>query len=100
MEMIAAIRAERADPPSGIRTLGLEGTHRWLTVLEPGHATFEWPVDEAHSNLEGAVICTWTAALGDQVLFFATNTLCEDGEQTRMVRFSLDCLEPITDGVL
>lgn len=100
MELIEAIRAERADPPSGIVTLGLAGTHHWLTDLGPGHAVFEWPVDDAHANLEGAVICSWTMALGDQVLFFASNTLCGDGESTRMIRCALDCLEPITGGIL
>lgn len=100
MDLINAIREERADPPAGIRTLGLDGTQRWITELSPGRVVFTWTVDPAYFNNEGAVICTWTAAMGDQALFLASNTLCGEGETTRMVEFTLGCLSNITHGDL
>jgi acyl-coenzyme A thioesterase PaaI-like protein len=100
MELIDAIRQERSDPPSGIRTLGLDVTHRWLTQLERGRARFTWTVDPAYLNLEGAVICSWTTALADQALFFASNTLCEGGEGTRMADLHLTVFTDMTDGVI
>jgi acyl-coenzyme A thioesterase PaaI-like protein len=98
MALIDAIREERAEPPSGIRTLGLDGTHRWLRSVQPGHVALDWPVDDAYLNLEGAVICSWIAALGDQALFFAASTVCGDGEGTRMAEFGVRLLENITAG--
>jgi len=98
MELIEAIRSERADAPEGIRTLGLDRTHRWITELEPGRVTLMWPYDPAYANLEGAVICSWIAALGDQAIFFASNSLCASGEGTRMAEFAITCLSNIEDG--
>ena len=100
LDLVDAIRAGRATPPSGITTLGLDGTHHWLTTVEPGHVVMAWPVDDAHMNLEGAVISVWLAALVDQALFFATQTLCADGESTRMASLRLECLSNVEDGVL
>lgn len=100
MALIDAIRSETSDPPSGIRTMGLDGTHRWLESLEPGHARFRWPVDDAHLNLEGAVICSWIAALGDQALFFAATSVCRNGEGTRMVEFTTRTMANVTGGTL
>ena len=100
MDMIRAIREERAAPPSGIATLGLDRTHRWITALEPGHVELEWEVDDAHLNLEGAVICPWTAALADQALFFASSSLCGEGEGTRMADLHVRCLENMTGGTV
>lgn len=100
MDLVNAIREERADPPSGIRTLGLDRTHRWLTVVEPGHVEMRWEVDDAYFNLESAVICSWTVALADQALFFAGNTLCGEGEGTRMASLGLDCIHNISSGVV
>lgn len=99
MDLVNAIREERSDPPSGILTLGLDQTHRWITALDPGRVSFEWTVDEAHLNLEGAVICPWIVALADQALFFASNTLCADGESTRMADLHVRCIASITGGV-
>jgi acyl-coenzyme A thioesterase PaaI-like protein len=100
MQMIEAIRAERAAPPSGIRTLGLDLTHRWITDLGPGHVTFAWPVGSDHFNLEHAVICSWTAAVADQAIFFASNTLCGEGEGTRTTDLHLRALHNIGEGVV
>ncbi len=100
MDLINAIRAEKAEPPAGIRTLALDRTHRWITDLSPGRVVFTWTVDPAYFNLEGAVICSWTAAVGDQALFLASNTLCGPGEGTRMAQFSLENLSNITHGEL
>lgn len=100
MDLVQAIREERSDPPAGIRTLQLDRTHHWITDISPGRVVFEWEVEPAYFNLEGAVICSWTAAVGDQALFFAANTLCTEGEGTRMATFSLDCLSNITGGTL
>jgi acyl-coenzyme A thioesterase PaaI-like protein len=100
MELVEAIRAERADPPSGISTLGLDKTHRWITSVEPGRVTLSWEVDDAYLNLEGAVICVWTAALADQAMFFATNTLCAEGEGTRMADLHLRVITNVTGGTL
>lgn len=97
-ELVELIRAEKADPPSDIRTLGLDRAHTWITKMEPGHVELEWEVGEDHLNLEGAVICSWTAALADQALFFASNTLCAKGEGTRMSDLRLSCLRNITGG--
>jgi hypothetical protein len=36
MALVEAIRKEQTDPPSGIRTLGLDVTHHWIESLEPG----------------------------------------------------------------
>jgi acyl-coenzyme A thioesterase PaaI-like protein len=99
-ELIELIRAEKAEPPSGIRTLGLDRAHRWLTVVEPGHVELEWEVDGDHLNLEEAVICSWVAALADQAMFFASNTLCADGEGTRMSDLHLRCVRNITGGTV
>ncbi|TFV88055.1 hypothetical protein E4P40_10520 [Blastococcus sp. CT_GayMR20] len=98
MALVRAIRDEQAEPPSGIRTLGLDRTHRWLRSVEPGRVLLDWLVDDAYLNLEGAVICSWIAALGDQALFFAASTLCADGEGTRMAQFDVRLLENITGG--
>lgn len=84
MELVDAIRAERAKPPSGISTLELDRTHRWLTEVEPGRVVMIWKVEDRYANLEGAVICSWLVALADQALFFASNTICGEGESTRM----------------
>ena len=98
MEFIDAIRHERTEPPAGIKTLGLDRTHRWITNLGPGRVELTWPVDPAYFNLEHAVICSWTAALGDQAIFLAATTLCQEGESTRMVEFSVSCLSNLTSG--
>jgi acyl-coenzyme A thioesterase PaaI-like protein len=100
MALIEAIRSETSDPPSGILTLGLGGTHRWLETLGVGRAVFHWPVDDAHLNLEGAVICSWIAALGDQALFFAATSVCGDGEGTRMAEFTTRTMANVTGGTL
>ena len=100
MELIDAIRQERSEPPSGIRTLGLDGTHRWLTDLKPGVAEFAWEVDPAYLNLEGAVICSWTTALADQALFFASNTICQAGEGTRMADLHLKVFTDMKEGTV
>lgn len=98
MELVEDIRAERADPPSGIRTLALDGTHRWIRRLEPGRVELEWDIDREHDNLEGAVICSWTTAVADQAIFFAGTSLCREGEGTRMADLRLRCLRNIVDG--
>lgn len=98
--MVQDIRDEKAVPPAGISTLGLNVTHRWLTLVEPGHVVLAWPVDPAYFNLEGAVICSWTVALADQALFFAAQTLCGDGEGTRMQSLELTVGVPMTSGVI
>ena len=98
MGLVDAIRQERSDPPAGIRTLGLDRTHRWITALEPGRVELTWPVDPAYFNLEGAVICSWIAAVGDQAVFLASNTLCGEGEGTRMAEFSVACLSNLSSG--
>jgi acyl-coenzyme A thioesterase PaaI-like protein len=98
MELVAAIRAEKAEPPAGIATLRLDQTHRWITALEPGHVELMWDVQPEYANLEGAVICSWLAALADQALFFASRTLCGEGEETRTRRLSLDYAENVYDG--
>ena len=100
MSVIAAIRAEQAEPPSGIRTLGLDVVHRWITHLGPGAVDLEWEVDHAYSNLEGAVLCSWSTALADQALFFAATTLCRAGERTRMAQLTLSCLQNLTQGTV
>jgi acyl-coenzyme A thioesterase PaaI-like protein len=96
--LIDAIRGERAEPPPGIRTLGLDAAHRWITRLEGGEVDLTWAFDAAYTNAEGAVLCSWTTALADQALFFAATSLCQAGEQTRMGSLSLVCLENITSG--
>lgn len=98
LELVELIRSERAQPPSGIRTLGLDKAHTWIRKVEPGHVELKWEVDADHLNLEGAVICSWIAALADQGLFFASNTLCAEGEGTRMSDLRLSCLRNITGG--
>ncbi len=98
MELLEAIRAERADPPSGIRTLGLDVTHRWITSLSPGRVQFAWPIDDHHFNLEAAVICSWTVAVADQALFFAGTSLCGEGEGTRMADLHLQAIANIESG--
>ena len=100
MDLVNAIRTEQAEPPDGIKTLGLDTTHHWITDLSPGRVVFKWTVDPAYFNLEGAVICSWTTAVGDQALFLASNTLCAQGEGTRMAQFSLENLSNITHGDL
>lgn len=98
MDLIRDIREERATPPSGIVTLGLDGSHRWLTDVEPGRAEMRWPVDSAHLNLEDAVICSWIVAVADQAMFFASNSVCQYGEFTRTTELQLRCLQNITAG--
>jgi len=100
MALVDAIREERTEPPSGIRTLGLDATHRWLRSVEPGHVVLDWAVDDAYLNLEGAVLCSWMSALGDQALFFAASTVCGEGEGTRMAEFGVRLLENITAGTV
>ncbi len=97
-KLVDEIRAGRATPPPGIATLGLDVTHRWITVQEPGVTTFVWTVDPAYSNLEGAVICSWLIALADQALFFASNSLCNEGESTRMRSLRFEQSANITGG--
>lgn len=99
MDLIQDIREERAVPPSGITALGLAGSHRWLTSLEPGRVEMRWPVDALHLNLENAVICSWIVAVADQAMFFASNSVCEDGESTRTADLQLRCVQNITAGV-
>lgn len=98
MDLVNAIRDGKAEPPSGIRTLELDRTHHWITSLEPGHIVLEWPYEDRYENLEGAVICVWIAALADQALFLASNTLCGEGEGTRMADFHLRLVRGITEG--
>lgn len=100
MALVDAIRNEESAPPSGIATLGLGGTHRWLTTMEPGHAVMTWPVDDRYLNLEGAVICTWIACLGDQAMFFAGSSVCGAGEGTRMATFTTTQIANVTSGEL
>lgn len=98
MALVDAIRNEEADPPSGIATLGLGGTHHWLTTMEPGRAVMTWPVDDRYLNLEEAVICTWIACLGDQAMFFAASSVCLAGEGTRMATFGTTLIANVTSG--
>lgn len=100
MELIELIRTERADPPSGIRTMGLDRTHRWITELAPGRVVMAWLVDDLHDNLEGAVICSWLVAIADQALFFASNTLCGEGEGTRTEMIALASHHNVTGGTV
>lgn len=100
MALIEAIRGGSVTPPSGISTMGLDGTHRWITGLEPGKVTMEWEVDPGYLNLEGAVMCTWLAAMADQAVFFASNSLCDQGEGTRMASFHLDVARNVGGGRL
>lgn len=100
MQLVDAIREGRSDPPAGITTLGLDRTHHWLTTVEPGHVELTWDVEPAYFNLDGAVICSWIVALADQALFFAGQTLCAEGEGTRMASLGLDCIENIGEGAL
>lgn len=100
MDLIHDIQNGRAAPPSGIIALGLDGSHQWLTRIEHGWAVMRWPVDATHLNLEGAVICSWTVALADQAMFFASNSVCQDGESTRTADLQLRCLHNIMDGLV
>jgi acyl-coenzyme A thioesterase PaaI-like protein len=100
MDLVNAIRSGQARPPAGISTLGLDSTHEWLTTVEPGHIEMTWDVETRYFNLENAVICSWLVALADQALFFATQTLCGDGESTRMASLQLDCVRSISGGKL
>ena len=97
-ELIDLIRAEKSSPPSGIRTLGLDQTHRWLDSVEPGRVALTWTVDDRYLNLEGAVICSWIVALADQAIFYAGMTLCGENEVTRMVDIRLTTVENINSG--
>ena len=99
MELVNAIREERSDPPSGIRTLEVDRTHNWLTRVEPGHVEMVWSVEDRYQNLEGAVIAPWTMTLADQALFFASNTLCGAGEGTRLERLAFALVRNINVGV-
>lgn len=99
-ELLQAILDERADPPSGIATLGLAGTHRWLTEIAPGRAVFAWPVGTSHHNLEGNVLCSWTVAVADQALFLAGCGLMHDGETTRMQHLSFSSEQEFGSGVV
>lgn len=96
--LIDAIRGEKAEPPPGIKTLGLDAAHRWISRLEGGEVDMTWAFDPAYTNTEGAVLCSWTTALADQALFFAATSLCLPGEKTRMALLSLVCLENIISG--
>lgn len=98
MEFVDLIRSEKSEPPPGIRTLGLDRTHHWITAVEPGHVELVWEVDADYLNLEGSVICSWTTALADQALFFVSNTLCAEGEGTRTADLRIRCLRNITGG--
>jgi len=100
MDLIRDIREGRGSPPSGIVALGLDGSHRWLTNVAPGKAEMKWPVDDAHMNLEGAVICSWIVALADQAMFFASNSVCLEGESTRTADLQLRCVRNITGGMV
>lgn len=100
MALVEAIRDGSVTPPSGISTMGLDRTHQWITGLEPGRVTMEWEVDPAYLNLEGAVMCTWLAAMADQAVFFASNAACREGEGTRMASFHLDVARNIGGGSL
>ena len=100
IRLIDATRQGKADPPTGIRTLGLDGTHHWIVDLGPGTTTFRWPVDPACLNLEGAVNCSWTVASADQALFFASNALCALGESTWTIEPNLSAFENITSGTI
>jgi len=100
MDLVNAIRSGQAVPPAGISTLGLDSTHEWLTTVEPGHIEMTWDVETRYFNLEHGVICSWLVALADQALFFATQTLCGDGESTRMASLQLDCIRSIGGGRL
>ncbi len=97
-DIINAIRQEQATPPPAIATLGLDAAHRWITRLENGEVDLTWEFDRAYTNIEGAMLCSWTTALADQALFFAGMTLCDEGEQTRMSTLTLCCLANITTG--
>ena len=98
MELVEAIREGKPDPPSGIESLGLTGSHQWLTEIAPGAATMRMPFSEAHLNLEGALICSWLIAVADQAMFFASNAACASGEMTRMRRLTYEVMDDITGG--
>lgn len=98
LDLVNKIRSGDAAPPSAIITLGLDRTHEWITTCEPGHVVFAWDVDPAYLNIEGNVFCPWIAALADQALFFASNTLCGEGEGTRMADFHLSMISDIAQG--
>jgi acyl-coenzyme A thioesterase PaaI-like protein len=100
LDLVNAIREERSTPPSGITTLGLDRTHKWLERVEPGHVVMSWLVDDAYLNLEGSVICSWIIALADQALFFAGNTVCQEGEGTRMVELNASMISNISSGTV
>jgi|GEM_PF-5951850 len=99
-ELLQAIIDERAAPPTGITTLNLAGTHRWLTSIAPGRAVFAWPVGSSHHNLEGNVLCSWTMAVADQAMFLAGCGLMGEGETTRMQHFSFSSVQEFGSGVV
>lgn len=98
MELIAAIKAGTQVPPAGIVTLKLTGGREWIESFAPGHVVANWDVDPAYYNLEDAVIAGWLACLAEQMVFYATNTLIDEGEVTRTVDFRLTYLENIEKG--
>jgi acyl-coenzyme A thioesterase PaaI-like protein len=98
MQLIEDIRAGRATPPSGITTLRLDRAHHWLTEVAPGVVTMVMPFDDAHLNLEDALICSWLIAVADQAMFFASNSACAEGEMTRMQSLRFETMANITSG--
>lgn len=95
MQLIRSIRDGTQTPPAGITTLGLDGGERWIEHFEEGYARVRWQTDPAYFNLEGAVICSWLACLADQAIFYATNTLLDEGEITRVVSLNMTYGEPV-----
>lgn len=98
MQVIKSIKDGLQKPPEGIVTLGLDRGQRWIDHFESGFARMVWEADPRYYNLEDAVICSWLACLADQAVFYATNTLVEDGEVTRIRELSMTYLRNISSG--
>lgn len=98
MKLIQSIKDGTQKPPAGIKTLRLDLGPEWIDHFEPGFARFYWNADPAYYNLEDAVICSWLGCLADQATFYATNTLTEEGEVTRVVTSQMSFFENITTG--
>jgi acyl-coenzyme A thioesterase PaaI-like protein len=99
-QLIQSIKDGAQTPPPGISTLRLDGGPKWIESFAPGRAVMHWDVDSAYFNLEGAVICSWLACLADQAVFYATNTLLAEGENTRVASLRMDFIENVVSGRL
>ncbi|MFN3512858.1 MAG: PaaI family thioesterase [Phenylobacterium sp.] len=84
-DQLDLITARKNNPPPVVTTLKLGLAEAW----GPGWVRKRWEPDPSILNADGSLFGGYLAALGDQILSFATMTVIPDGATYRTVNLQM-----------